>query len=69
VDNAPLTVQGQVLTGGILLYSRDEAFRVEYEVYTRKKYFDFLPVARMMRGAFFEQLRQEGLVGGKARKS
>ena len=68
MDNAPLTVQGKVLTEGILLYSRDEEFRVEYEVRMRKLYFDFLPVAEMMREAFFEGVRQEGLSGGKARQ-
>jgi len=66
IDNAPLTVQGRVLTEGILLYSRDEDFRVQYEVYTRKLYFDFLPVEEMMRQAFFERVKQEGFTGGKA---
>jgi len=42
VDLAPLTVRGRVVKGGILLYNRDETFRVEYEVYTRKLYFDFV---------------------------
>ena len=69
IDSAPLTVKGLVLTEGILLYSRDEEFRVEYEAYNRKMYFDFLPVAKMMRDAFFRQLKEEGLSGGKARQS
>jgi predicted nucleotidyltransferase len=64
---APLTVQGMVLSEGILLYSRDEEFRIQYEVYTRKLYFDFLPVVEMMRTAFFERLQEEGLTGGKTR--
>jgi len=68
IDSAPLTVKGLVLTEGVLLYSRDEEFRVDYEVYTRKMYFDFLPVARMMREAFFKQLKEEGLTGGQTRK-
>ena len=67
IDIAPLTVQGKVLTEGVLLYSRDEESRVEYEVYTRKLYFDFMPVAEMMRESFFEHLKEEGLSGGKAR--
>ena len=65
IDSAPLTVKGSVLTEGVLLYSRDEEFRVEYEVYNRKVYLDFLPVVEMMREAFFEQLRKEGLFGSK----
>jgi len=66
IDVAPLTVQGHVLTDGLLLYSRDEAFRVHYEVYTRKMYWDFQPVEEMMRGAFFARmeadLRRKGLL-------
>lgn len=65
IDLAPLTVQGKVLTEGILLYSRDEEFRVEYEVHTRKLYFDFLPVVEMMREALFKRIKEEGLIGGK----
>jgi len=69
IDSAPLTVKGLVLTEGILLYSRDEEFRVDYEAHYRKMYFDFLPTAKMMRDAFFRQLKEEGLSGGKARQS
>jgi predicted nucleotidyltransferase len=68
VDLAPLTVRGTVVTDGRLLYSRDETFRVEYEVYTRKLYFDFLPVVRMMRHAYFDhmgaELRRQGVLAG-----
>jgi len=64
IDNAPLSLQGQVLTTGNLLYSRDEEFRVEYEVAVRKRYLDFLPVQNMLQDAFFEQVSQEGLTGG-----
>ncbi|MGD2157345.1 MAG: nucleotidyltransferase domain-containing protein [Anaerolineales bacterium] len=67
VDRAPLTVQGSVITKGVLLFSRDEEFRVDYEVYTRKRYFDFLPVAKMMQRAFFKSLSQEGLVVSRSR--
>jgi len=66
IDNAPLAVRGVVVTEGVLLYSRDEEFRVEYEVNTRKRYFDFLPVLGMMRDSFFRQVQEEGLIHGKA---
>jgi len=69
IDSAPLAVKGLVLTEGVLLYSRDEEFRVDYEAHYRKMYFDFLPVAKIMRDAFFGQLQEEGLLGGKARQS
>lgn len=67
IDNAPLRVQGEVLTHGILLYSKDDGFRVTYEVRTRKLYFDFQPVLEMMREAYFARmeadLREKGLYG------
>ena len=69
IDSAPLTVKGSVLTEGVLLYSRDEEFRVEYEVYNRKMYLDFLPVVEMMRRALFKQIGEEGFTGGQAGQS
>jgi predicted nucleotidyltransferase len=69
IDSAPLTVKGMILTEGILLYSRDEEFRVDYETHYRKMYFDFLPVVKMMREAFSRQVKEKGLSGGKARQS
>jgi len=59
VDAAPLMVQGRVVSEGILLYSRDEDFRVRYEVYTRKRFFDYQPVAEAMRQVFFERVRAD----------
>ncbi len=59
LDDAPLRVQGQVLTRGVLVYSTDEDFRVEYEVSTRKRYFDFQPVLALMSGAYFGRLEAD----------
>jgi len=59
MNDAPLMVQGKVVTEGILVYLRDEDFRVEYETLTRKRYFDFLPVARLMRRAYFEHMERD----------
>jgi predicted nucleotidyltransferase len=64
IDRAPIAVQGGVLTDGLLIYSRDEEFRVEYEVNVRKRYFDFLPVINQMREALIENIRTKGLSGG-----
>jgi hypothetical protein len=65
INDAPLKAQGAVLTKGVLVYSRNEELRVEYEVRTRKLYFDFQPVLRMMQDAYFEHLeadlRRKGL--------
>lgn len=61
IDDMPLSFRGQVATQGIRLYSRDEVARVEFETRTWKEYFDFEPVARMMREAFFNDIREHGL--------
>lgn len=53
INNLPLVFTGQILTEGILVYSRDEAARVEFEVQMRKKYFDFMPVILDYRKAYF----------------
>ncbi|MDY6868739.1 MAG: nucleotidyltransferase domain-containing protein [Chloroflexota bacterium] len=54
INNLPLTFLGQIITDGILLYSRDENTRVEFEVQVRKKYFDFLPVIQDYHAAYLK---------------
>jgi predicted nucleotidyltransferase len=70
INDAPLRVRGQVLTEGQLLYERDKDLRVEYEVYTRGRYFDYQPVLELMRRSYFEHLeadlKERGLYGGSA---
>lgn len=41
LNEAPLRLQGRVLSEGVLLYSLDEPLRVRYESLTRRQYFDF----------------------------
>ena len=60
INEAPLMVRGEVVTNGILLFSQDEGFRVDYETSTRSEYFDFMPVAAMHRQAYIERLRERG---------
>lgn len=52
INEAPLTVRGRIVQEGILLYERERARRIAFEVETRKRYFDFAPVARHLRDAF-----------------
>jgi len=66
INEAPLLVRGKVVQQGILLYQRDKARRVAFEVQTRKRYFDFAPVARRLRVAFLDKVRREGLLRGFA---
>ena len=44
INEMPLVLQGEILTKGILIYSRDEETRVFFETRTRMAYFDFKPV-------------------------
>lgn len=52
MNSLPLNFVGQILTEGMLLYSRDENSRIDFEVYTRKKYFDFMPVIQSYHKAY-----------------
>lgn len=61
IDGMSLPFRGEVATQGLRLYSRDEVARVEFEIRTWKEYLDFQPVVRMMRQAFFEDIRERGL--------
>jgi predicted nucleotidyltransferase len=58
IDQAPLRIQGDVVTHGVLLYSADEDARVEYEIGIRTRYFDFQPVLERMRNAYFASLER-----------
>ncbi|MCF8025851.1 MAG: nucleotidyltransferase domain-containing protein [Desulfobacteraceae bacterium] len=56
INNLPLMFVGRILTEGILIYSRDESARVEFEVLTRKKYFDFMPVINEYHKAYIDSV-------------
>lgn len=64
INEAPLTVRGRIVQHGILLYERDQARRIAFEVATRKRYFDFAPVAHRLRDAFLQRVYREGLLYG-----
>jgi predicted nucleotidyltransferase len=64
INEAPLTVRGRIIRDGILLYERDRACRVTFEVETRKRYFDFAPTACRLRDAFLQRVHKEGLLYG-----
>lgn len=63
INDAPLVFQGRVVSEGFLVYARDEGERVEFETATRVRYFDYLPVHKMLQDAFFAGLRERGLYG------
>lgn len=43
INHLPMVVKGRIITQGELIYSRDDALRVDFETSVRKQYFDFLP--------------------------
>lgn len=69
INRAPLLVRGRIVQQGIVLYERDRARRMAFEVATRKQYFDFAPVARRLRDAFLERVHRDGLLYGRSRYS
>jgi predicted nucleotidyltransferase len=57
INHAPLAVRGKVVQTGVLLYVRDDTIRVNFETTVRDAYFDFLPVLRYHRAAYFASQR------------
>ena len=49
INNLPLSVQGDIITSGALIYCRNDVKRVEFETNLRMSYFDFLPSIRRYR--------------------
>lgn len=69
INEAPLTVKGRIIQEGVLLYERDRVHRIAFEVETRKRYFDFAPVARRLRDVFLQRVHREGLLPGRAHQT
>ncbi|HEY65876.1 MAG TPA: nucleotidyltransferase domain-containing protein [Caldilineae bacterium] len=67
INDAPLLLQGRVVTEGILLYARSDSERVRYETATRMRYFDYLPIHQRLRNAFLANVREQGLYYGRSR--
>lgn len=67
INGAPVTFRGQVVSEGILLFARDEERRIEFETHTLSEYFDFLPVDKFLRDAYFDHLREKGLYGERSK--
>jgi predicted nucleotidyltransferase len=63
IDDAPLVFRGRVVSEGVLVYSRDEEKRIAFEVATRMRYFDYLPIHQELQARFFQDLRERGLHG------
>ena len=59
MNEAPLVLQGEVATKGVLLYSCDERARVEFETRVRMAYFDFQPTIKAYQEAYIAGILNE----------
>jgi predicted nucleotidyltransferase len=56
VNSLPLVMIGRIITEGLLLFSRNETIRVDFETSVRSAYFDFLPVLRRYQSMYIESI-------------
>jgi len=56
INNLPVMLVGKILTEGVLLFSRSDLVRVEFETLVRKQYFDFVPVIQRYQSAYRESI-------------
>lgn len=63
LDTASLELQGRVVQEGRAIFSADEPRRVAFEVATRSRYFDFLPVLQAHTDRYLRRVAREGLGG------
>jgi uncharacterized protein len=56
INKLPLTMIGEIITEGILIYSRNEVVRVDFETAIRSAYFDFLPVIHNYHRAYIDSI-------------
>ena len=59
LNDVPLLVQGRFIQEGVRIYEKDKVARVTYEVMTRKKYFDYLPLAQRVEATAWKRLKEK----------
>jgi len=56
MNDLPLVVTGNIITEGVLVFSRNDIIRVDFETSVRSAYFDFLPVLRRYLSTYMENI-------------
>lgn len=56
INDMPLMVKGIIVTEGILIYSKDDTLRVEFETYVRMAFFDFNPFIKRYQKAYLARI-------------
>lgn len=65
MNNAPVDLQGRVITEGKLLYAASDDFQANFEEKTRKYYFDFIPFIEAYCRERLQTIQKEGLTHGR----
>lgn len=60
ITHYPLAFQAQVVSHGILIYARDDEFRIDYETRTRDAYLDFKPLEDALLDSLLTVIRSGG---------
>ncbi len=56
MNDLPLIIKGQIVTEGIIIYSKNEDLRIDVESHIRRTYFDFFPVIRQYHQAYIDHI-------------
>jgi len=56
INDLPVMLAGKIITEGVLLFSKNDTVRVEFETLVRKRYFDFFPVLQGYQRAYLESI-------------
>lgn len=62
INEAPLNFKFHVIRDGNLLYAIDDDARCEFEEYITDMYCDFQPIKDYLQQAFFERIKEKGLL-------
>jgi len=56
INRLPLAVLGEIMKDGLLIYCRDDEFRIDYETTVRMGYFDFLLYLRKYQQTYLNRM-------------
>ncbi|MBE3571567.1 MAG: nucleotidyltransferase domain-containing protein [Moorella humiferrea] len=63
IHAAPLLLQHQIIKDGILLVDKDPRYRVGFEVWSRRTYFDLQPLLERRNKKFIAKVLERGIDG------
>lgn len=69
INEAPLIIRGEVVTNGLLIFSKNDQQRVDFETQTRSRYFDFLPFITEIDRAYLENISRYGMLRDRPKEN